>query len=51
MCVGVWVSVLYRLSHCVGPTVVKFGIEDHIYPAEVVEYILFWYPYPQGWGP
>ena len=30
--------------------VLKLGIEDHIYPLEVVGYILFQYSYPQGWG-
>ena len=28
----------------------KFGMEDHIYPWEVIGYISFLYPYPQGWG-
>ena len=37
-------------SHTVGPTVLKFGMEDHIYPVEVIGYILFGYPYPQGRG-
>ena len=34
-------------SHTVGPTGLKFGMEDYIYPGEVIGYILFWYPYPQ----
>jgi len=37
-------------GHTVGPTELKFGMEDHIYPWEVLSYILFRYPYPQGQG-
>ena len=28
-------------GHIVGPTVLKFGMEDHVYPWEVIWYILF----------
>ena len=37
-------------GHTVGPTVLKFGTEDHIYPGEVIGYISFQYPYPLGQG-
>ena len=37
-------------GHTVGPTVLKFGMEDHIYPGEVIGYILFRYPYPRVGG-
>ena len=37
-------------GHTVGPTALKFGMEDHIYPGEVIGYILFWYPNLQGQG-
>ena len=37
-------------GHTVGPTVLKFGMEDHIYPWEVIGYISFRYPNPQGRG-
>ena len=30
-------------GHTVGPTVLKFGMEDHIYPREVIGYILLRY--------
>ena len=35
-------------GHTVGPTELKFGMEDHIYPWEVLSYILFRYPCPLG---
>ena len=38
-------------SHTIWQTVIKFGMEDPIYPGEVLGYISFRYPYPQGWGP
>ena len=34
----------------IGRTVHKFGMEDHIYPGEVLGYIWFGYPNPQGQG-
>ena len=37
-------------GHTVGPTELKFGMEDHIYLWEVLRYISFRYPYPQGRG-
>ena len=37
-------------GHTVGPAMLKFDMEDHIYPGEVIGYILFRYPYPQGRG-
>ena len=37
-------------GHIVGPTVLKFGLEDHIYPGEVIGYISFRFPYPPGSG-
>ena len=37
-------------DHTVGPTVLKFGMEDHIYPWEVIGYILLRYPNPLGQG-
>ena len=37
-------------DHTVGPKVLKFGIEDHIYLAEVIGNIWFRFPYPQGRG-
>ena len=38
---------------CIGgnsaePTELNFGMEDHIYPREVIGYILLMYPYWQG---
>ena len=36
--------------HRFGPIALKFGMEDHIYPGEVIGYILLMYPYPLGWG-
>ena len=33
-------------GHTVGPTELKFGMEDHIYPREVIGYILFPNTYP-----
>ena len=35
-------------GHTLEPTELKFGMKDHIYPGEVIGYILFWYPNPQG---
>ena len=37
-------------GHTVGPTELKFGMKDHIYPEEVIGYILFRNPNPQGQG-
>ena len=37
-------------GHTIGSTELKFGIEDHIYPREVIGYIWFRYPNPQGRG-
>ena len=37
-------------GHTVGPRVLKLGMEDLIYPGEVVRYILLQYPYPLGQG-
>ena len=37
-------------GHTVGPTELKFGMEDHIYPREVIGYILFPNTYPPGGG-
>ena len=37
-------------GHTVGPTELKFGMEDHIYPREVIGYILFPNTYPPWWG-
>ena len=37
-------------SHTVGPTGFKIGMEDPIYPGEVIGYILLRYPYPLGRG-
>ena len=48
MCVCV--CVLSIDGHTVGPTELKFGMEDHIYPWEVLSYISFRYPNPQGQG-
>ena len=45
MCVCVCID-----GHTVGPTELIFGMEDHIYPLEVLSYILFRYPNPQGRG-
>ena len=36
MCVWVCVCVFFIGSHTVGPTELKFGMEDHIYPWEVI---------------
>ena len=44
---------MYVLSlggHTVGPTELKFGMEDHIYPREVLRYILFRYQLGGGSG-
>ena len=46
MCV--W--VLSIDGHTVGPTELKFGMEDHMYPWEVLRYISFRYPNPLGRG-
>ena len=37
-------------GHTVGHTVLKFGMEDHIYPREVMGYILLGYPNSLGRG-
>ena len=47
--VTVWVSFLVG-SNTVGPTVLKFGTEDHIYTREVIGYILFRWPSKLGPG-
>ena len=44
------VCLLYIGGHTIRPTVLKFGMEDHIYPWEVIGYILLWYPNPLGRG-
>ena len=44
------VCVFFIGGHTVGPRVLKFGMEDHIYPWEVIGYILFGYPNPGGQG-
>ena len=43
------VSVLYRWPR-IGPTELKFTMEDHIYPGEIIGYISLRYPYPMGRG-
>ena len=40
------VCVLSVGGYTVGPTEPKFGMEDHIYPWEVLRYISFRCPYP-----
>ena len=40
--VTVCVSLFSLGSHTIGPTVLKFGMGDHIYPVEVIGLILFW---------
>ena len=35
-------------GHNVGPTELKFGMEDHIYPEEVIAYISYRHTYTQG---
>ena len=42
--------MLYIGGHTIRPIVLKFGMEDHIYPWEVIGYILLWYPNPLGQG-
>ena len=37
-------------GHTVGPSVLKFGIEDCIYPWDVIGYISFRDPNPRGQG-
>ena len=37
-------------DHTIGPTELKFGMEDRINPWEVLRYISFRYPYPLGQG-
>ena len=37
-------------SRIVGPIEVKFGMEDHIYPGEVLRCISFRHPKPRGQG-
>ena len=34
----------------VEPIELKLSIENHIYPGEVIGYILVWYPHPLGQG-
>ena len=48
--IKVTVCVLSIDSHTVGPAELKFGMEDLIYPWEVLSYISFRYPNPQGQG-
>ena len=43
-------SVLSIGGHAVGSTELKSGLEDHIYPWEVIGYISFRYPNCQGQG-
>ena len=47
---GECVFVFFIGGHTVGPTELKLGMKDHIYPGEVIGYILFLYPNPQGQG-
>ena len=49
VCACVCVSVLYR-GYTVGPTMLKFGMEDHIYLWEVIGYILMRHPNPLNGG-
>ena len=42
--------VFFIGGHTVGPTELKFGMEDHIYPWEVIGYISFGYPNPGDQG-
>ena len=44
------VCVFFKGGHTVGPTVLKFGMEDRIYPWEVIGYISLQYPQPSGSG-
>ena len=48
--VTMWVCLFSIGGHYVGPTVLKFGMEYHIYPGEVIGYISFGYPLPPGSG-
>ena len=36
------VCLFSKGGHTVGPTVLKFGIEDHIYSGEVIVYVSSW---------
>ena len=42
--------VFFIGGHTVGTRVLKFCMEYHIYPWEVIGYILFGYPNPRGQG-
>ena len=46
MCVSVSVCLFSKCGLTIGPTVLIFGMEDHICPEEVKGYILLRYPYP-----
>ena len=46
VCVSVSACLFSKCGHTIGPTVLIFGIEDHICPEEVKGYILLPYPYP-----
>ena len=48
VCVCVSVCLLSIGGHTLGPTMLKFGMESHIYPWEVKGYISFRYPNWQG---
>ena len=40
--------MFFNSGHIVGPRMLKFDMEDHIYPWEVIGYILFGYPNTGG---
>ena len=42
--------VFFIGGYTIRPRVLKFGMENHIYPWEVIGYILFGYPNPWGQG-
>ena len=44
VCVCVCACVFFLSGHTAGPTELKFGMDDQIYPRVVIGYILFWYP-------
>ena len=46
VCVSVSVCLFSKCGLTIGPTVLIFGMEDHICPEEVKGYILLRYPYP-----
>ena len=49
LCVSVSVCLFSVGGHTVGARELKFCMEDHIYPEEVIGYILLRYPYPYSW--